>query len=68
MVQLGRVLVDRGEKSRAGRDARNRGLHVRLIDGNLGGIDGLRLRHAILDAGAPVLRVHGLAFPECGNR
>ena len=43
------------------------GFHVGLIDRDLGGIDRLRLRHAVLDAGAPVLRVHRLAFPERGN-
>ena len=44
-----------------------RGFHVGLIDRDLRGIDGLRLGHAVLDAGAPVLGVHRLAFPECGN-
>ena len=67
MVQLGRVLVDRGEQRRCGRYPRHRVLHVGLVDRDLGGIDGLGNRDAVLDAGAPVLRVHGLAFPERGH-
>ena len=64
MVQLGRVLVDRGEQRRCRRYPRHRGLHVGLVDRDLGGIDGLGDGDPVLDAGAPVLRVHGLAFPE----
>ena len=64
VVQLGRVLVDRREQRRRRRNPRHRGLHVGLVDRDLGGIDGLGDSHPVLDAGAPVLRVHGFAFPE----
>jgi hypothetical protein len=45
----------------------DRPFHVGLIERDLGGVDRLRLGHAVLDAGAPVLGVHRLAFPEGGN-
>ena len=54
-------------KSAGASEMRDRALHVGLVERDLGGVDGLGLGDAVLDAGAPVLRVHRLAFPERGN-
>jgi hypothetical protein len=64
VVQLGRVLVDRGEQRRVGRDAGHRRFHVGLVERDLRGVDGLCDGHALGHRLAPVLRVHRLAFPE----
>src|SRR5690606_14507764 len=58
---------DRGEERGIVGDARDLRLHVGLVERDLGGVDRLGFRNAVLDAGAPVLGVHGLAFPESGN-
>ncbi|MBC7140202.1 MAG: hypothetical protein H5U17_16100 [Defluviimonas sp.] len=64
VLQLGRVLVDRGEERGTGRNARHHRFHVGLVERDLRGIDRLRHGHALRHRLAPVLRVHGLAFPE----
>src|SRR5690606_16521919 len=67
MVELGCVFIDGGKQRRICRDAGNLCFHIGLIDCDLGGIDGLGLGDTDVDAGAPILGIHGFAFPECGN-
>jgi hypothetical protein len=63
-MQLGAVLVDRGEQRRIGGDAGDAALHVRLVDGELRGIHRLRQNHALLRRLLPRPHVHRLAFPQ----
>ena len=67
-MQFGSVLVDGGEQRRIVRHPRHGRVHIGLVDRDLRRVDRLAGRHALVGRLAPGLRVHGLAFPECGER
>jgi amino acid transporter len=48
VVNLGRILVDGSEQRRCGGNPRHRGLHISLINSDLGGVDRLGNGHANL--------------------
>jgi hypothetical protein len=66
-MQFRGILVDGSKERRVIRNTWNGRIHVRLVDRDLRGIDGLGGGDTLARGLAPSLGVHGLAFPQRGK-